>query len=166
MIIEKPNGTHVDDRVAGCFCVEGKSVLVIQRQRHKPFALHWAIPSGKLEHEETARECIVRELREEIGLEVNPNDLKHLSCAIIDQDGSVFEYVSFVLHLKDRPQLTIKRDEVRKVEWVPLSQIKKRRVIPYFYNTIHNLLDWEKSEAFQLSLLPAPEAKSAKHRIS
>jgi 8-oxo-dGTP pyrophosphatase MutT (NUDIX family) len=151
-------------RAAGCFCIVGSTLLVMQRQRHKAFGLHWAIPTGKIEAYESPRECITRELWEEIGLRVDVRRLQDLSSWLVEHDGQQFEYFAFVLHLDEIPRLRLNAEEVRKVEWVPLWGIKKRRVVPYFYNTVRDLLDWKQFKAIQPAMLPKPEAKSAGRR--
>jgi len=166
MIINKRDDVETAFKAAGCFCVYKDRVLVMQRQRHKPYGLHWAIPTGKIEAGESAKECIVRELEEELGLRVDTSLLFEIGDDIVnnDDDGTTFEYVSFVLELDERPTLTLKVDEVRKTEWVSLRRIIKRRVVPYFYNTVHYLIDWRLSRPTQQRLFPMREANSAKHR--
>lgn len=151
-------------RAAGCFCIVRNNLLVMQRQRHKAFGLHWAIPTGKIEADETPRECIARELREEIGLAVKLEDLSELSDWLVEHEGQKFDYFAFMLHLDEFPHLRLNAEEVRKIEWVPLWGIRKRRVVPYFYDTVRDLLDWKESEAIQPAMLPKPEAKSAGRR--
>ncbi|MBI2079164.1 NUDIX hydrolase [Candidatus Micrarchaeota archaeon] len=48
----------------------GKVVLI--RRGTEPFKGEWAIPGGRIEDNETAEECLVREAKEETGLEVRP----------------------------------------------------------------------------------------------
>ena len=45
-------------------------VLVTQRPANTPYANYWEFPGGKVEPGETAAACVVRELREELGVEV------------------------------------------------------------------------------------------------
>jgi len=49
--------------------VRREDVLLVQRQR-APSAGLWTLPGGRLEAGETAEDCAVRELREELGLAV------------------------------------------------------------------------------------------------
>jgi 8-oxo-dGTP diphosphatase len=49
-------------------------VLVTQRPAGKPHAGFWEFPGGKRDGEETELQCLVRELREELGIEVLPAD--------------------------------------------------------------------------------------------
>jgi 8-oxo-dGTP diphosphatase len=48
---------------------EGKEILIGQRKPAGKHALKWEFPGGKVEAGEDAREALVRELREELGIE-------------------------------------------------------------------------------------------------
>lgn len=51
--------------------IEGNKVLLIKRAS-EPFKGQWAIPGGRIEDDETAEDCLRREMMEETGLEVKP----------------------------------------------------------------------------------------------
>lgn len=50
-------------------------ILICQRAASDSCALLWEFPGGKQEHLETAEECLVRECREELGIEISINGL-------------------------------------------------------------------------------------------
>ena len=49
---------------------EGDRVLVCQRRAGDRFSLKWEFPGGKVEPDETPEACLQRELREELGIQV------------------------------------------------------------------------------------------------
>ncbi|SIS03117.1 (deoxy)nucleoside triphosphate pyrophosphohydrolase [Williamsia sterculiae] len=57
--------------VAGAVMVDGR-LLLAQRDRPAPVAGLWELPGGKVETGETPVQALVRELREELGVEVAP----------------------------------------------------------------------------------------------
>lgn len=55
--------------VAAGIIRRGDRILICQRPEGKSLAGKWEFPGGKLEAGETPEECLVRELREELGFE-------------------------------------------------------------------------------------------------
>ncbi len=56
-------------------------VLIAQRPEGKPLAGLWEFPGGKLEPTEAPEAALIRELREELGIEVAPTCLAPLTFA-------------------------------------------------------------------------------------
>lgn len=48
--------------VMAAVIVQGNKILICQRPAGKSCALRWEFPGGKIEQEETAEDCVVREL--------------------------------------------------------------------------------------------------------
>ena len=63
------NLKHIDV-VAGLICESGR-VLVCQRSSKAGFPLKWEFPGGKVEEGEAREDALRRELREELGIEVD-----------------------------------------------------------------------------------------------
>ena len=77
----------------GAVIVHEGRVLLIQRGR-EPMKGRWTIPGGLIEIGETLQEAVVRETREETGLEVEPIELVELLDRIHREEGRVrYHYV-------------------------------------------------------------------------
>ena len=61
--------------VAAALIWDGNRFMICQRPAHKARGLLWEFVGGKTEPGETAREALVRECREELGVEVEPLDV-------------------------------------------------------------------------------------------
>ncbi|WP_068056250.1 NUDIX hydrolase [Nocardia xishanensis] len=46
---------------------------------HIPFPNRWALPGGMLEAGESTAECVLREIKEEMGLVLDPNQVEHFA---------------------------------------------------------------------------------------
>lgn len=68
--------------VAAAALVNGNgAVLLAQRPQGKSLAGLWEFPGGKIESGENPEAALCRELAEELGLDVDPEDLKPLTFA-------------------------------------------------------------------------------------
>ena len=77
----------------GAVIVDQSRVLVVRRGT-EPMRGRWTIPGGLIEIGETLTEAVVRETREETGLEVEPVQLVELLDRIHREDGRVrYHYV-------------------------------------------------------------------------
>lgn len=61
--------------VAAAIIVEGGRVLLTQRKRGSHLEGMWEFPGGKVEDGEDPKDALVRELREELGLEADVGDI-------------------------------------------------------------------------------------------
>jgi 8-oxo-dGTP diphosphatase len=60
---------------------ENNHILMAQRPVGKEFAGYWEFPGGKIEFGETPEDALIREIDEELGVIINPQDLKPLTFA-------------------------------------------------------------------------------------
>ncbi|MGH6792270.1 MAG: 8-oxo-dGTP diphosphatase MutT [Methyloceanibacter sp.] len=68
--------------VAACALVDGEGrLLITRRPAGKPLAGLWEFPGGKVETDEAPEAALIRELREELALEIAKDDLKPLTFA-------------------------------------------------------------------------------------
>lgn len=68
----------------------GNEILVTQRSEKMKLPLKWEFPGGKVEENENEIECIKREIKEEINIEIDV--LKRLS-------NSIYDYGTFKINL-------------------------------------------------------------------
>ncbi|WP_395045114.1 (deoxy)nucleoside triphosphate pyrophosphohydrolase [Flavobacterium sp.] len=75
--------------VCAIILVDNK-ILVAQRSKNMKLPLKWEFPGGKLEQNENEIDCIKREIKEELNIEIEV--LKKLS-------NSIFDYGTFKINL-------------------------------------------------------------------
>jgi len=80
------------------FCTTTRRYLFLLRDNHK-YANTWCFPGGKTEHGETAFEGALREINEELGLQVPYT--KAIPIEKFTSDDKRFEYHTFVFLVKN-----------------------------------------------------------------
>ena len=93
-------------------------ILIDRRRSTGEMGGFWEFPGGKIEPNETIKECIKRELKEELGIEVSVGE----SLTTIEYQYPKFQvtlFVHYCQHLKGVPQ-TIECEEIR---WVDLWEL-------------------------------------------
>jgi 8-oxo-dGTP diphosphatase len=61
--------------VAAALIFHGDKLLITQRSANAHLGGLWELPGGKREENETFEQCIVREIREELGIEISAGEL-------------------------------------------------------------------------------------------
>ena len=67
------NSRPITEVAAGILLDQSGRYLLGQRPTGKPYAGYWEVPGGKIEKGETIFEALARELREELGIEIQSN---------------------------------------------------------------------------------------------
>lgn len=96
---------------------EGK-ILVAQRSERMSHPLKWEFPGGKLHEGESPEQCLVREIREELGIEVLP--LVSLPSSIHHYDHISVELLPFVCNIVQGEIVLHEHSEVR---WLRLEEL-------------------------------------------
>ncbi|GEQ33858.1 (deoxy)nucleoside triphosphate pyrophosphohydrolase [Marinilactibacillus psychrotolerans] len=112
--------------VVGAIIIEDGKILCAQRGAEKSLPNLWEFPGGKIEQGETPQEALVRELEEELLIEVDvkPDQFEHTS---YEYDFGIVHLTTFICILKNgTPKLTehievrwLKPEELNSVEWAP-----------------------------------------------
>ncbi|MGL4368242.1 MAG: NUDIX domain-containing protein [Spirochaetota bacterium] len=102
-------GKHIRIRVAGMVIREGKILLIAHNKNNRKY---WLVPGGGADFGETAADALVREMKEELSIDVVPGDLIFSSDSISpDGDRHVFnlyfscEMTGGAFSLGDDPRL-------------------------------------------------------------
>ena len=99
--------------------MDGDLVLATQRSELMPHPLKWEFPGGKLKAGETPESCIIREIREELGVEIFVLQLlpsvKHF------YSKGAIKLIPFVCTIR---QGDIDLSEHRSYRWVHRSELE------------------------------------------
>lgn len=85
-------------RVTCAIIEENNKVLVVQRSKDMNQSLKWEFPGGKIEEGESETECLIREIKEELSLVINPTI--RLTPSIFHYPNISIELIPFICELK------------------------------------------------------------------
>lgn len=134
--------------VATYVCV-GNSVLWIRRGT-APAVGKWAMPGGYVECDETPQTAASRELREETGVVVEPEDMIPVSVNSILHISQT--HLVFRCHLEEKPE-TITTEEATECCWFSIDELPwSELAFPTIEPHVRQLYRWLDSGNFGLRL--------------
>jgi 8-oxo-dGTP diphosphatase len=114
--------------VAACALLnEAREVLIAKRPPGRPLAGLWEFPGGKVERGEEPEEALIRELREELGIEIAEADLEPLTFA-----GHAYPdfHLLMPLYRCSRWSGTLAAQEGQELRWVRPEELAGYDMLP------------------------------------
>lgn len=105
----------------------GNKILVTQRSEKMKLPLKWEFPGGKLENEESEIECIKREIKEELNIDIKI--IKKLANSIHDYTDFRINLIPYVVEYES--------GEIILTEHAAFQLLEKHNL---------NLLDWAEAD--------------------
>lgn len=112
--------------------------LLLGRRHHDPIKADselggqdtWTMPGGKLEFGEEFEDAAIREVKEEIGLEITREDLKLVSLANDKGNGSQFVTIGFLCEKLVGEPKVMEPDEIVEWQWFDLDSLPAKVFMP------------------------------------
>ena len=119
----------------------GKYLLLYRGDTHPNFPGHLDLPGGEVESEETSRTATTREVQEETGICIYPNDFKKL---FVRQHKNTRHILFEIVMDKTEADIPIKLSwEHKKYRWMTLSELLDTNIPedadPYYIDVIDYL---------------------------
>jgi 8-oxo-dGTP diphosphatase len=111
--------------VVAALCSDGKNVLITQRLPDRPLPLLWELPGGKVEPGESPVAALVREIDEELDCQVEVGAIYD----VVFHSYPAFDLVMLVYLCRLDPT-AIRAQEIAAWEWVPVSELPTRQLLP------------------------------------
>ena len=125
--------------VAACALVDADGrVLIAQRPEGRPMAGLWEFPGGKVEEGESPEATLIRELREELGIETKEACLAPLTFASHDYQDF---HLLMPLYVCRRWQGLAKGREGQMLKWVRPTELRQYPMPPADAPLIAPLID-------------------------
>jgi 8-oxo-dGTP diphosphatase len=125
--------------VTACALVDADGrVLIAQRPEGKQLAGLWEFPGGKVEKGETPEECLIRELREELGIETQAACLAPLTFASHSYDDF---HLLMPLYVCRRFSGVPEAKEAQALKWVRPNRLRDYPMPPADAPLIPFLID-------------------------
>ncbi len=127
----------------GAVILDGDRIVLVKRA-HEPLQGEWSLPGGAVELGETLQAAIVREVREETGLEVEAGPvIEVLDRVHRTPDGRV-EYHYVVVDYVCRPlgdRRLVSSSDAADARWVDAAELSAYRVAATAVAVIHKALE-------------------------
>lgn len=109
---------------AAIIIIDGK-VLLARRAKGESLAGYWEFPGGKREEDETIEQCLVREIKEE--LEVDIEVLGHFGVSDHEYPGGKIRLVALLCEIQSGTPTVSVHDAV---EWVAVGDLLQYQLAP------------------------------------
>lgn len=105
------------EKSCGCIIIENDKILLIYEKN----AQYWGFPKGHMENSENEIETAMREMKEEVGLEVEIHKEKRYVLNYVI-DNEIDKTTVLYLATPKNKELVMQESEIEKVRWCNFSE--------------------------------------------
>lgn len=106
--------------VAAAIILNDDKVLIAQREEGSNMEFRWEFPGGKLEGNETPEQALVREIKEELDMVIEPVEIyKAVRHKYRDKDILLLAYICRLVHGEGKPI------ECNDFKWIKKNQLSQ-----------------------------------------
>jgi 8-oxo-dGTP diphosphatase len=122
--------------------------ILLTRRGYPPFKGQWCLPGGHIDSNETARQAIIREVKEEVGLDFDAKFFRYFD-EIIPEKKIHAVVLIFTGRTTGEPQT--QSDEVSELRWFKFAEVRSLQ-LAFQHNQI--ITAYQKSDFSNLSRIP------------
>ena len=105
-------------KLAGNIIIEDEEILLLYRKDEK----HWEVPGGKVEENESPTQTAVREVKEEIGVEIELE--RPFYTGEFQHGDEIYEWNGYMASIKEgRPE--IQEDKFEELRWFSREELEE-----------------------------------------
>ena len=119
----EPTDLNEDEHfaVAVIFLENSKGKFLIQKTSEEKGG-KYATTGGHVNHGETPKECIIREVKEELNISLNEDEIQELGYIIYDLP---IRYIFYAKKDIDLKEINLQEEEVENIEYLSIQKIKE-----------------------------------------
>jgi len=136
----KPEDFKSDRNVVTCFIESNNHFLLVKRHPKTTQGGKWCLPGGKLEKGETYKEGIIREVYEEVGIELTHSLTEDYGKLYIQRHDSEFIMHLFSFSFDVLPKVILNLNEHTEAKWVTYEKAKEMELILGGLKTLDHLI--------------------------
>ena len=143
-----PEGSYII--VVLIFIQNSKGEFLLQKRSKRKNGL-WATTGGHPKSGEDSIQGILTEVKEEIGIDLNQNKIVKYYGGRSEKERVFWDDYYIKMDIDDIEKLKLQKEEVEKVDWFSIDEIKKMNDEGKFfrnhYEEFEVLMDWLKNES-------------------
>ena len=116
--------------------------LVTKRSKEETtFPEYWDIPGGLAEIGELPREAVIRETKEEVGLDIMPTSVIHEDSNLDKSKNLIFIRLVYLCELKSKiDDIILQEEEHSEYKFIStLEDLKNEKISPFLVEVFNNL---------------------------
>jgi len=110
----------------GAVVLDEQNRILLQLRNKPPEADHWSIPGGRVEFMEKLEDAIIRELKEELGIDVVVEDLLRVTDHIVPADNAHWVSPAFLVRVMKGQAQNMEPHATKEVRWFPLTELPEK----------------------------------------
>lgn len=130
----------MERKVAAIVFYKNNKIILQERGSHSKFGEEWGFFGGGLEKGETPEQAVIRETKEELGIDISNKKVEFLGVS----RGRLKEYnaeaeVNLFLSPLDFPQSFLKQNEGRSMKMFTIDEVKKLKINPWNQSALDSI---------------------------
>jgi len=113
--------------VSSCLLKKKNKILITSRPKGKFLSGFYELPGGKLKKDESFVDCIKREIKEEINLQIYDSEIRNLDLITHKYKKTIIIMMVFMIN---RWKGKIRCNENQKIAWISSYEIRKFKFLP------------------------------------
>ncbi|MET4563542.1 NUDIX domain-containing protein [Lysinibacillus parviboronicapiens] len=111
---------------------ENNRILLVLRKK-SPESGYWSLPGGKVDYMETIENAVIREIKEELGVDIEIERLVCVTNHIVQSEDVHYVAPTFIAHITNGKVHNKEPHALEQVQWFPIDDIPENITITTDY---------------------------------